>query len=109
MNGYELHRNWFDWAFENPEKVTPGHTAVYLFAVEWCNRLAWKDKFGFPSQMAMDAVGIRKHETFIKYFNDLTHYYGNCFCNCISFIFFNNYLMILQKLLIYAKILCVCL
>jgi hypothetical protein len=71
MNGYELHRNWFDWAFENPEKVTPGHTAVYLFAVEWCNRLAWKDKFGFPSQMAMDAVGIRKHETFSKYFNDL--------------------------------------
>ena len=23
MNGYDLSRKWFDWAFENPEKISP--------------------------------------------------------------------------------------
>ena len=71
MNGYELSRNWFDWAFENPELINPNHTAIYFYVIDQCNRLGWKDKFGLPSQMAMDALGIKKHETFFRYFNDL--------------------------------------
>ena len=71
MNSYELSRNYFDWCFENPEKINPNHTAIYFFAIEHCNRLGWKKKFGFPSQMTMDALGIKKHQTYIKYFNDL--------------------------------------
>lgn len=71
LNGYELSRNWFDWCFENPEKISPNHTAIYFFAIEHCNRLGWKEKFGFPTQMAMDALGIKKHNTYIKYFRDL--------------------------------------
>ena len=71
MNGYDLSRKWFDWSFENPGLVSPSHTAIYFFAIEHCNRLGWKDKFGFPSQLAMDAIGIKKHQTFIKHFNDL--------------------------------------
>lgn len=71
MSGYELSRMWFDWCFENPEKVTPNHSAIYFFAIEHCNRLGWKEKFGFPTQMAMDAVGIKKHQTYIRYFEDL--------------------------------------
>jgi len=70
-NGYELSRNWFDWSFENPEKISPNHSAIYFFAIEHCNRLGWKEKFGFPTQMVMDAIGIKKHQTYIKYFNDL--------------------------------------
>lgn len=71
MNSYELSRNWFDYAFENPEMINPNHAAIYFFAIEHCNRLGWRDKFGFPTQMAMEAVGIKKHQTFIRYFNDL--------------------------------------
>ena len=71
MNGYELSRGWFDFCFENPEKINPNHTAIYMFAIEHCNRLGWKKKFGFPSQMTMDALGIKKHQTYIRYFNDL--------------------------------------
>jgi hypothetical protein len=74
MNGYELSRNWFDWSFENPELITPTHTAIYFFAIEHCNRLGWKDKFGFPTQMAMDAIGVRKHQTFTKHFTDLVEW-----------------------------------
>lgn len=71
MNGYELSRGFFNWCFENPEKVSPNHIAIYFFAIEHCNRLGWKQKFGFPTQMAMDAIGIKKHQTYIRYFNDL--------------------------------------
>jgi len=71
MNGYNLSRNWFDFCFENPEKINPNHSAIYFFAIEHCNRLGWKEKFGFPTQMVMDAVGIKKHQTYIKYFEDL--------------------------------------
>lgn len=71
MNGYDLSRSFFDFCFENPEKINPNHSAIFFFAIEHCNRLGWKEKFGFPTQMAMDAIGIKKHQTYIKYFNDL--------------------------------------
>lgn len=74
MNSYELSRAFWNWAFDNPEKISPNHAAIYFFAIEHCNRLGWKKKFGFPSQMTMDAIGIRKHTTYIRYFNDLVDF-----------------------------------
>ena len=71
LNSYELSRAFINFAFDNPEKINPNHYAIYFFAIEHCNRLGWKDKFGFPTMMACDAVGIKKAQTFIKYFNDL--------------------------------------
>lgn len=71
MNSYDLSRNFWNWAFENPEIITPNHAAIYFFALEHCNRLGGKEKFGFPSLMTMEAIGIKKHQTYIKYFNDL--------------------------------------
>lgn len=76
MNGYDLSRAWFDFCFDNPELINPNHTAIYFFAIEHCNRLGWKRKFGFPSQMTMDALGIKKHQTYIKYFNDIVEWGG---------------------------------
>jgi hypothetical protein len=74
MNSYELSRRWFDFCFENPEMISPNHTAIYFFAIEHCNRLGWRDKFGFPTQMAMDAIGIKKHQTYIRYFNEIVEW-----------------------------------
>lgn len=71
MNGYELSRNWFDWCFENPEKINPNHSALYFFCIEHCNRLGWKEKFGLPTIMVMEAIGIKSYNTYIKTFNDL--------------------------------------
>lgn len=71
MNAYELSRNWFDWCFENPEKINPNHSAMYFFIIEHCNRLGWKEKFGLPMQMTKDAIGISNYRTFSKTFNDL--------------------------------------
>lgn len=71
MDVFKLSRDWFNFCFENPEKINPTHTALYFFAIEHCNRLGWKDKFGFPSQMAMEALGIKNWRTYIKVLNDL--------------------------------------
>ena len=70
-SGYELSRSWFDFAFENPEKVRPLHAAIYFFAIEHCNRLGWKKKFGFPTQMVMEAIGVKKYDTYIGALRDL--------------------------------------
>lgn len=71
MNGYELSRKWFDFCFENPEKISPNHSALYFFCIEHCNRLGWKQKFGLPSGMAKEAIGIRSYNTYINTLNDL--------------------------------------
>ena len=72
--GYELSKQWFDFAFENPEKIRPVHTAIFFFAIEHYNRLGWKEKFGFPSQMVMEAIGVKNWRTYISAFNDLVEW-----------------------------------
>jgi ribonuclease HI len=74
MNSFELSRNWFNFSFENPEKVTPNHTALYFFAIEHCNRLGNKEKFGLPTEMAKEAIGIKSWHTYIKAFNDIVNW-----------------------------------
>jgi len=74
MDYFKLIRTWFDFAFENPEKIKPNHIALYTFCVEHCNRLGWKYKFGLPTEMAKDAIGIRSYNTFINTLNDLIEF-----------------------------------
>jgi hypothetical protein len=49
MNGYELSRIWFNFCFDNPELIKPG----------------------FPSQMTMEAIGVKKHQTYSAALNEL--------------------------------------
>lgn len=74
MNGYELSRNWFDWSFVNPDKIKPNHSALYFFAIEHCNRLGWKHKFGLPTTMAMEAIGIKSYNTYVSTLKDLVEW-----------------------------------
>jgi len=74
INSYNLSREWFNFCFENPEKISPNHTALYFFAIEQCNRLGWKEKFGLPSTMAKEAIGIRSYNTYIKALHDLVDF-----------------------------------
>lgn len=71
MNGYNLSRKWWDFAFDNPEKVKPIHAALYFFSIEHCNRLGWKRKFGLPSEMVKDAIGVKSWRAYIRAFNEL--------------------------------------
>lgn len=74
MNGYDLSRNFCNWAFENPDKVKPIHYAIYYFAIEHCNRLGWKDKFGLPSQMVMEAIGVKNWRTYSAGLHELVDF-----------------------------------
>lgn len=74
MNGYELSRIWFNWCFENPDKIKPNHTALYFFCIEHCNRLGWKEKFGLPTTMAMEAIGIKSYNTYKDTIDDLVEF-----------------------------------
>ena len=71
VSGYELSRKWFDFCFLHPENSKTNHTAVYFFAVEHCNRMGWKEKFGIPTTMTKEAIGIKSYNTYINTFNDL--------------------------------------
>lgn len=74
MNSYELSRNWFDWCFDNPEKIKPVHTALYFFCIEHCNRLGWKEKFGLPTEMVKSAIGVHSYNTYIDALNNLVEW-----------------------------------
>ena len=75
MNDYfKLLWNFWDFAFDNPEKIKANHCALYCFIVEHCNRLGWKSKFGLPTTMAKDAIGIRSYNTYIQTLNDLVNF-----------------------------------
>jgi len=71
MDSFTLSRNWFNFSFENPELIKPSHSAIYFFAIEHCNRLGNKDKFGLPTTMVMEAIGIKSYNTYIESFNNL--------------------------------------
>jgi len=71
INGYDLSRDWFNFCFENPEKIKPVHTAMYFFIIEHCNRLGWKEKFGLPMEMTKDAIGISNYRTYSNTLKDL--------------------------------------
>lgn len=71
INGYSLSRQWFDFCFENPEKIRPNHIALYFFIIEHCNRLGWKDKFGLPTTVTMEAIGIKSYNTYKKTLEEL--------------------------------------
>lgn len=74
MDVFKLSRDWFDFSFENPEKIKPNHSALYFFCIEHCNRLGWKNKFGLPTTMAKEAIGISSYNTFKNTLNDLVEW-----------------------------------
>jgi len=71
MTGYELSRQWFNWCFDNQDLIKPNHTALYFFIIEHYNRMGQVDKFGLPTTMAKDAIGINSYNTYINTLNDL--------------------------------------
>jgi len=71
LTGYELSRAFWDFSFDNPEKMSPYHGALYFFIIEHSNRLGWKEKFGLPTMMTMEAIGTKTWRTYSKSLKDL--------------------------------------
>lgn len=71
MDIFKIYRCFWDYCFSNPEKMKPNDIAIFSFAVEHCNRLGWKKKFGFPTAMAMEATGIKSYSVYKKHLDNL--------------------------------------
>ncbi len=74
VTGYDFTRNWFDWAFENPEKINPNDTALYLWLIEKNNRCGWVDKFSITASESMAACGFKTYPPYKKAFDNLVNY-----------------------------------
>lgn len=74
LSGYDLMRKWFDFAFENQEKVCPTHTAMFSWFVELNNRMGWTEKFGSPASQTMAAIGLKSYNTYKKIFDELVRF-----------------------------------
>lgn len=72
---FKLMRNFFSWSYENPEIVNTNVTAIYMFILDHHSRLGFKEKFGLPTVMTMEAVGIKNYKTY-KYAMDILVEYG---------------------------------
>jgi len=64
MNGYELSRNWFDFAFENNSKVTANHGMLFFWLIEINNRLGWAKEFQITAKECMQGMGCHSHNTY---------------------------------------------
>lgn len=70
MTGYELHRRWFNFAFDNKEAKVQ-HTALFTWVVELNNRLGWKQEFGLPTTDTMEGLSIGNKATYLNALKDL--------------------------------------
>jgi len=71
MNGYQLTRNWYNYKFENPDKVRHVHSDMYFYIVDLWNRLGQKEKIGLPTSFTMNALGIGSYNTYKKALKEL--------------------------------------
>lgn len=69
--GYEISRAWFNFAFENPDKVTSNHTALFLFLSEINNRMGWADCFQITASECMAGMSCKSYNTYKKCIDDL--------------------------------------
>lgn len=70
-NGYNLSHQWFDFAIENQDKISPVHAALYFWLIELNNRLGWMGKFGLPTYYSMGVLGALSYNTYKRALNDL--------------------------------------
>ncbi len=71
MNGYQLTRMWYNYKFENPDKVRHIHSDMYFYIIDLWNRLGQKQKIGLPTSVTMDALGIGSRNTYYKTLKEL--------------------------------------
>jgi len=71
INGYNLSKAWFEFAWENNSRVKPTHTALFFWCVELWNRLGQPKEFGLPSSEARTAMSISRSDVFTGCLSDL--------------------------------------
>lgn len=74
VSGYFFHKQWFEFAFNNPDLITPSHGAMMSWFIELNNKMDWREKFSSPASQTMAATGISSYNTYKKIFNNLVEW-----------------------------------
>lgn len=74
MNGYNLIRAWYNYKFENPQKVKAKHSDFYCYLVDQWNRLGQKDNFGLPTSYTMECLNFGSYNTYKKTLDELVEF-----------------------------------
>lgn len=74
MNGYQLTRQWFEWRFNNPGKLSAAHAELYFYIVDRWNYFGQKAEFGLPRMHTMEVLSIGSRNTYKKIFADLVEH-----------------------------------
>lgn len=74
VSGYKYSRAWFDFAFENVDKVTASHGILFLWLVEINNRLGWVENFQITAKECQQGMSCKSYNTYKKCFNDLVEW-----------------------------------
>lgn len=74
MNGYDLSRQWFDFASKNKRRVKPIHHAIMFWIFERQNQSDWEEEFQLPTSEACEVLGISHKDTYQKAFKDLVDF-----------------------------------
>lgn len=74
MDGYSLSRDYWEFAFNNPEKCKPNHAALFFYIIEHFNRMGWKEKTGLPTGVAMEAIGIKSYSVYKTTLDELVEF-----------------------------------
>lgn len=74
ISGYELSRKWFDFCFENQDRINVNHTALYMWYLEKWNRSGHVQKLSITTSESMMAIGIKNHNTYSKTLKDLIEF-----------------------------------
>ena len=68
---FEYFNGYWNWASDNPEKVSSTSTAIYFYILSVANELHWKPSFGISSTQIMNGVNIQSYKTYKKHFDEL--------------------------------------
>lgn len=70
-NIHTLIKEFFEFVYNNPERIEPGHGSLYFWILERNNSLFWKPVFGLPTSQAMRMVGIKCPKYYRRIRSDL--------------------------------------
>lgn len=74
MNGYSASKAYFNWAIEHPREASTSMGLLYLYLVEICNRLGWRETFGITSGECRAAISVSSYNTYQDALHRLVRY-----------------------------------
>ncbi len=71
IDGFRQIEAFYEWVFNNPDKIRPTHVSLYLFLWNQANRSKWVEWFKCPYDLAMQGACIGNNGTYYRCLDEL--------------------------------------